>query len=108
MKHSSACNVIEQCFGLLKERQAVLRSPTFSNIKTQMRIIFVCCMLHNFIRTEMPFGEIEIEMIDELTPDIDFDSVVIDKIEPSNEWNKSVEYLETKFGPRYVEHMASK
>ena len=87
MKHSSAHNVIERCFGLLKERQGILRSPTFSNIKTQMHIIFVCCMLHNFIRREMPFGEIEIEIIDELTPDIDFDSAVIDIIEPSNEWN---------------------
>ena len=29
MKHSSARNVIERCFGLLKLRWAILRSPSF-------------------------------------------------------------------------------
>ncbi|GAV81609.1 LOW QUALITY PROTEIN: DDE_4 domain-containing protein, partial [Cephalotus follicularis] len=33
MKHSSAGNVIERCFGLLKLRWAILRSPSFYSIK---------------------------------------------------------------------------
>ena len=44
-------------------------------------------MLHNFIRREMSFDEIELEMINELTLDIDFDSALINVIESSNEWN---------------------
>lgn len=87
MKHYSARNVIKRCFKLLKKRWAILRSLAFYDIKTQGRIISVCCMLHNFIRKEMSFDEIELEMINKLTPDIDFDSALIDAIEPSNEWN---------------------
>ncbi|KAJ8755013.1 hypothetical protein K2173_015525 [Erythroxylum novogranatense] len=34
MKHASARNVIERCFGLLKIRWAILRSPSFYPIKT--------------------------------------------------------------------------
>ena len=47
-------NVIETCFGVLKNRWAILRSPAFYPIKTQNRIIFACCLLHNFLRIEMP------------------------------------------------------
>ncbi|XP_062080062.1 uncharacterized protein LOC133784806 [Humulus lupulus] len=54
MKHSSARNVIERCFGAIKNRWAILRSPSFYPIKTQNRIILACCLLHNFIRREMP------------------------------------------------------
>lgn len=54
MKHSHARNVIERCFGVLKSRWAILRSPSFFPIKTQSRIILACCLLHNFIRREVP------------------------------------------------------
>ena len=67
MRHSSARNVIERCFGLLKKRWAILRSPAFYDIKIQRGIIYVCCMLHNFTRREMPFDDMELKMIDELT-----------------------------------------
>ena len=50
MKHSAARNVIERCFGVLKNRWAILRSPSFFPVKTQNRIILACCLLHNFIR----------------------------------------------------------
>jgi len=40
MKHSQAHNVIERCFGLLKNRWAIIReSPSFYPIRTQNRII---------------------------------------------------------------------
>lgn len=42
-------------------------------------------MLHNFIRTEMSFDDMQLEMNDEPPLDLDFDSVVIDTKEPSNE-----------------------
>ncbi|KAK9271423.1 hypothetical protein L1049_027013 [Liquidambar formosana] len=53
MKHSSARNVIERCFGLLKRRWAILRSP-FYPVQTHNRIIVACVLLHNHIMREMP------------------------------------------------------
>ncbi|XP_062018884.1 protein ALP1-like [Rosa rugosa] len=53
MKHASARNVIERCFGVLKGCWAILRSPSFYPIDTQTQIILACCLLHNFIRREM-------------------------------------------------------
>ncbi|KAL0456198.1 UNVERIFIED_CONTAM: hypothetical protein Slati_0959000 [Sesamum latifolium] len=54
LKHSSARNVIERAFGLLKTRWAILRSHSYYPIKTQNRIIMACFLLHNYIRAEMP------------------------------------------------------
>ncbi|KAL0367374.1 UNVERIFIED_CONTAM: hypothetical protein Sradi_3627500 [Sesamum radiatum] len=59
MKHASARNVIERTFGLLKGRWAILRSPAFYSIKIQNRIIMTCCLLHNYIRQEMPVDPLE-------------------------------------------------
>jgi len=44
--HSVARNVIERAFGMLKQRWSIL--CTF-NIKTKIRIINACFILHNFI-----------------------------------------------------------
>ncbi|KAK9272795.1 hypothetical protein L1049_003173 [Liquidambar formosana] len=54
MKHSSARNVIERCFGLLKRRWAILRSPSFYPMQTHNRIILACVLLHKHITREMP------------------------------------------------------
>ncbi|CAL2228980.1 unnamed protein product [Prunus armeniaca] len=62
MKHASAKNVIERCFGLIKARWGILRSPSFYPIKTQCRIITACCLLHNLIRREMSIDPIEHEI----------------------------------------------
>ena len=53
LRHSSARNTIERAFGLLKKRSAILRTAGFYSVKTQIRIINTCCILHNFIRDEM-------------------------------------------------------
>ncbi|KAF7811888.1 protein ALP1-like [Senna tora] len=50
MRHSSARNVIERCFGMLKMRWTILRSPSFYPVRTHNRIITACCLLHNLIR----------------------------------------------------------
>ena len=52
LRNSIARNVVERGFGLLKKRWSILRTPSFFNIKTQVRIINACFVLHNFIRTE--------------------------------------------------------
>lgn len=43
-------------------------------------------MLHNFIRTKMPIDDIEVEINNEPTPNIDYNLEVIDTVEPSNKW----------------------
>lgn len=53
MKHSSVRNVIERCFGLLKLRWGILRSPSWYPVQTHNKIIVACCLLHNFIRRKM-------------------------------------------------------
>ncbi|XLR19177.1 hypothetical protein S83_047089 [Arachis hypogaea] len=55
-KHSSARNIIECCFGLLKKRRVILKSPCFYKIKTQNRIIIACYLLQNFIRVNIEFN----------------------------------------------------
>ena len=41
-------------------------------------------MLHNFIRKEMSFDDMEMEVDNEPPPSIDTDSEIINNIEPSN------------------------
>lgn len=86
MKHSSACIVIKQCFGILKKRWAILRSPVFYDIVTQRHIIFVCCMLHNFIRKEMLINVMEEEIDNDGIRDNVDETQFIESIELSNEW----------------------
>ena len=62
LRHSSARNTIERAFGLLKKRWAILRTAGFYSVKTQIRIINACCILHNFIRDEMKEEDLLIEV----------------------------------------------
>ncbi|XP_016199328.1 protein ALP1-like [Arachis ipaensis] len=94
-KHSSARNIIEHCFGLLKKRWAILRSPCFYQIKTQNKIIIACCLLQNFIRLNMdsdPEEDVSLEneqvlIGEEHGDNQDGDDEMIDSVEDSNEWN---------------------
>ena len=52
LRHASARNVIGRSFEILKKRWSILRTPSFFDIKTQIRIINACFILHNFIRDE--------------------------------------------------------
>lgn len=93
MKHAKARNVIERCFGLLKGRWKILASPSFFSIKTQVRIIMACCLLHNLIRKFMSHDpqesvldddeEEEEELEDE---DESEDMEYVTNISPSDEW----------------------
>ena len=86
MKHASARNVIERCFGLLKMRWAILRSPSYYLIKTQNRIITACCLIHNLIRREMSTDPIEDDLnINEATENLTEDDIVA-SIASSDQW----------------------
>ncbi|MFQ6635956.1 hypothetical protein Gotur_012564 [Gossypium turneri] len=87
MKHASAHNVIERCFGLLKLRWGILRSPSFFPVRVHNRIIIACCLLHNFIRTYMSLDPIEVELGEGLPSNvIDDDEPNIVNIHPSDAW----------------------
>ncbi|XP_038887043.1 uncharacterized protein LOC120077212 [Benincasa hispida] len=58
MKHSSARNVIERAFGLLKGQWAIPRGKSFYPIQVQCRTITACCFIHNLITREMRIGAI--------------------------------------------------
>ena len=85
MKHSSARNVIERCFGVIKNRWAILRSPSFYPIKIQNRIVMACCLLHNFIRREMPDDGNDLILEESDGDDEVHESIT--SVEPSDEWS---------------------
>lgn len=85
MRHSSARNVIERCFGMIKKRWAILRSPSFYPVKAQNRIIIACCLLHNLIRQDTAFDPLEDQEMDEDAHMGDGDT--ISTIETSDEWS---------------------
>ncbi|KHG17932.1 30S ribosomal S19 [Gossypium arboreum] len=68
---------IEICFGLLKLRWGILRSPSFYPVMVHNRIIIACCLLHNFIRTYMSLDLIKAKLGEGLP------SNVIDDDEPN-------------------------
>ncbi|GJT22796.1 ALP1-like protein [Tanacetum coccineum] len=88
MKHSSARNVIERCFGILKARWGILRDNSYYPIELKNRIIMACCLLHNFIRQEMPNDPFETENEqDQGTGDVGGeDEDNINSVGTSNEW----------------------
>ncbi|XP_023749531.1 protein ALP1-like [Lactuca sativa] len=59
MRHSSARNVIEKCFGILKARWGILRDNSYYPIDLKNKIIMACCLLHNYIRQEMTIDPFE-------------------------------------------------
>ena len=89
MKHASARNVIERCFGMLKMRWGIIRNPNFYPIKQQGRIIMACCLLQNHIREHMPVDPIENDYGDNLRNEeeaIGLDGESITSVEPTQEW----------------------
>nr|CAD1825799.1 unnamed protein product [Ananas comosus var. bracteatus] len=61
-KHSSARNVIERCFELLKGRWAIHRGKSYYPLKAACRIISASAVLHNHIRRKMPIDPYENEL----------------------------------------------
>ena len=88
-RHAKARNVIERCFGILKKRWGILRSPSFYPIKIQCRMILACCLLHNFIRMYMPLDPLEYAPIEGDEVPIGEDGIdTIGTVEASVEWTQ--------------------
>ncbi|KAF5933460.1 hypothetical protein HYC85_029631 [Camellia sinensis] len=90
MRHYSARNVIERCFGLLKMRWAILRTYSYFPIKTQFRIITACCLLHNLIQREMPM-DLDDDENEEMNPPplaTELGDEMIDVVKASDQWSE--------------------
>lgn len=89
MKHSSARNVIERCFGILKARWGILKDNSYYSVELKIKIIMACCLLHNYIRQEMPIDPFEDDnQPDEGTEDLGVgqEDDNITNVGTSNEW----------------------
>ncbi|KAG8388049.1 hypothetical protein BUALT_Bualt02G0084800 [Buddleja alternifolia] len=90
LRHSSARNAIERTFGLLKKRWAILRTASFYDLKTQIRIINACCILHNFVRGEIPedplLDEVDRELENREIEDYANNDEQITTVRIINEW----------------------
>ncbi|KAL0313339.1 UNVERIFIED_CONTAM: hypothetical protein Sradi_5733200 [Sesamum radiatum] len=88
LRHSTARNVIERTFGLLKTRWGILRSPSYYTPRTHNRIIMACCLLYNFLLMEMPddpiVNETRVEVDNNLEEGTDFVSTV----EATTAWSR--------------------
>ena len=85
MRHSSARNVIERTFGLLKLRWGIIRNGSYYPIDTQIGIILACCYLHNLIRQQMSADPFE-PQVDAFLEHEGNTLGVIDRTELSTEW----------------------
>ncbi|KAL0551971.1 hypothetical protein IC582_011064 [Cucumis melo] len=89
MKHSSARNVIEHAFDVLKGRWAILRGKSYYPLQVQCRTILACALLHNLINKEMTSFE-DVDDVDEgdSTYATTIASEDIHYIETTNEWSQ--------------------
>ncbi|KAL8470884.1 hypothetical protein ACS0TY_033455 [Phlomoides rotata] len=89
MRHTRARNVIERAFGIMKMRWGILRSASFYPIRTQIRLIMACFLLHNFIRNEMPIDPLEglLDVENNKQVGTDENAEVISTVEATDEWS---------------------
>ncbi|XP_038895851.1 protein ALP1-like [Benincasa hispida] len=85
MKHSSARNVIERAFGLLKGWWAIIRGKSFYPIQVQCRTITACCLIHNLITMEMGIGAMLDVPNEENSASVGLDGDHIEFVESSEE-----------------------
>ena len=63
LRHSSARNVIERAFGVIKRKWKILKDASFYPIATHVKIITTCAILYNHIRTMQP-DDSDLEEVD--------------------------------------------
>ena len=87
MRHSSARNCIERCFGLIKARWAILRDVSYHPLDSMSRIIIACCLLHNFIRATMSEDPLDNDVSNNHTEHANDHDNVINTVEASQGWS---------------------
>ncbi|KAL0430313.1 UNVERIFIED_CONTAM: putative nuclease HARBI1 [Sesamum radiatum] len=88
LRHSSAHNVIERTFGLLKTRWGILRSPSYYTPRTHTRIIMACCLLHNFLLMKMPDDPIVNETRVEVDNKLEEGTNFVSTVEATTAWSR--------------------
>ncbi|XP_074303342.1 uncharacterized protein LOC141637813 [Silene latifolia] len=72
LSYPQARNVIGRCFGLLKGRWGILRSPSWFSLQTHGRIVLACALLHNLVKRYMsPESSDDDELYEEIESDGD-------------------------------------
>lgn len=87
MRHSSARNIIERCFGMLKLRWSILRDPAFYPIRVQNKYIIACCLLHNLIIRDNLKDPVAEEYDAQEQPNIPLEFNPIVAMERSDAWS---------------------
>lgn len=54
LRHSSLRTSVERAFGTLKNRFKILANKAFFPLKTQVKIVIACCVVHNWILDNGP------------------------------------------------------
>ena len=91
MKHSSARNVIERAFGVLKMRWALLRDTSWYSPKMVGLFFTAGCLLHNFITRQPGGADVfdkayrALDVVEPLVVDADAGP---DYVEPSEQWTE--------------------
>ncbi|CAI0388501.1 unnamed protein product [Linum tenue] len=91
MKHSSARNVIERIFGILKMRWAILRDSSWFAPREVARIVVACCIIHNFIKREQGADQFERTYQDEEPehhPSTEVETIDTCSMHPCPEWTQ--------------------
>ena len=88
MKHSSARNVIERAFDLLKGRWRILGSRSSYSIEIQVRIILACSLIHNHLIREMPVDSQESIPFSNVSEGQELEGDHITDLESSDAWNE--------------------
>jgi len=70
LRHSSLTISVERAFGVLKKRFRVLDVEPFWEFNTQVKVLLVCCMFHNFLRESDPNDQIMREVDREFSRNI--------------------------------------
>jgi len=70
LRHSSLRISVERAFGVLKKRFCLLDAEPFWEFDVQVKVVLVCCVLHNFLRGIDPNDQIMKEVDREFSRDI--------------------------------------
>ena len=108
LRHSTARNVIERTFGLLKMRWAILRKNSYFDLQNQIRIINACCILHNFVRDrqrdmdDLLLGQVD-QVISVESHDVQSEVSMITNVQSSNQWTN---FRDTKANQMFDDYQA--
>ncbi|KAL0401180.1 UNVERIFIED_CONTAM: hypothetical protein Slati_4147900 [Sesamum latifolium] len=105
LRHSSARNVIERTFGLLKVRWGILRSPALYPIEVQNKIIMACCFLHNFIRSEMLTDPLELEIPETNEQTFNRNMEFVSSVDTNPSWTNWRDELDSSMYTEWLRHV---